>query len=389
MNNKVHIFIDESGNSSLNLDKKGTFSHFIYTAVVISENNIYEARKLQEKISKLFFQGQHIKGSNIGNDEKGLEKRINIANELSTLTHFVKIMVVDKRSLEGDGFNYRKSFYKFFQRIFANSIISNFDSYEICIDKFGHPEFQNELISYMDRNGIASDLFDSNRNFRILDDKIEEPLIQFADFYSNSIFSYYCDSHYNPNSEKIQEILASRLQVDFFPYSHKSYMGAKYFSDSNFNKEIYDISISNAEQYIEANPKEEIKYEILKYLLKIAQINPNKLSSTKELLQLLRNYNHEISQWSLRKEIGELRDKGVLIISPLGKYGYKLPCNEKEIREFFDRLSSSIIPMIQRLSFFNDKLSILSTGNYNILSNVEYSTLLSLVNTLNKSRIVS
>jgi len=389
MHKKVHIFIDESGNSSLNLDKKGTPSHFIYTAVVISDNNLEEARKLQEKISKLYFQGTHIKGSNIGNDEKGLEKRIKIAHELSTFTHFVKIMVVDKEQLDGKGFTYRKSFYKFFQRIFTNSIINNFDSYEICIDKFGHPEFQAELINYMDKNGIASDLFNDNRNFRILDDKIEEPLIQFADFYSNSIFSYYCDSHYNPNSEKIHEILASRLQVDFFPFPHISYMGSKYFPDSNFNKEIYDIAIKSAEQYIDNNPKEELKCEILKYLLKIANINPNKLSSTKDLLQLSRNYNQELSQWGLRKEIGELRDNGVLIISPQGKYGYKLPCNEKEIREFFDRLSSSIIPMIQRLSFFNDKLTTLSTGNYNILSNVEYSTLLSLVNTLNKSRIVS
>lgn len=381
MKNKVHIFIDESGNTALNTEKKGTPSHFIYTAVVVNDDNISIAETTRGKISKKHFQGNYIKGSNISKDEKGLSKRLSIISLLSEFPHFVKVLVVDKNELQGQGFQFKKSFYKFFQKIFTKSIVDSFDSYQIYLDKLGNNDFQEELKTYMDNYVIVPDLFNSNRHFHIADDVSEKQLLQLADFYSNCVFSYYCDSNYHPQSETIYDALANKLHVDFFPYVHKSYLGAKYYADETFNNEIYQIAKQNAEHYINDPANEKMKIEIVEYLLQIFLQNPHKLSSTKELLRVANNYYLELSQWGLRKIIGELRDKGVLIISPLGKYGYKLPCNENEIEQFFDRLSSSIIPMLQRLNIFNEKLSASSTGSYDILSKSNYQVLSKLVNT--------
>ena len=83
-------------------------------------------------------------------------------------------------------------------------------------------------------------------------------------------------------------------------------------------------------------------------------------------------------------KVSELRDAGVIVISPIGKKGYKFPTNEKEIAEFLNRLSSNVIPQIRRAAIINDALARLSYGSYNVLKSSEFEILNKMSEILNK-----
>ena len=74
---------------------------------------------------------------------------------------------------------------------------------------------------------------------------------------------------------------------------------------------------------------------------------------------------------TLIEEIAYLRDSGVLIVSPLDKRGYKLPCNTDEIKRFYDRISTNVIPQLKRAFILDKVISEGSVGKINILKEME------------------
>ena len=74
-----------------------------------------------------------------------------------------------------------------------------------------------------------------------------------------------------------------------------------------------------------------------------------------------------------------MRDRGVFIISPQGKKGYKFPCNEKEIAEYYDRISNNVIPQLKRGYVLHKVLTEQSGATYNILATDNFSLLNSLI----------
>lgn len=119
--NPAYIFIDEFGNSHLDLSKNGTFSHFIYTSVVLDENFIEKAREVRKDICHKFRLGPDIKSSNI--KEKNFDKRLKILEYLvSNLDFHIDILVIDKSRIDSLGLLDKRTFYKYFQKNFVRKI---------------------------------------------------------------------------------------------------------------------------------------------------------------------------------------------------------------------------------------------------------------------------
>lgn len=74
----LHIYLDEFGNASLDLNKAHSFSHFVLTAVLIEEAKHVQARELRADISRRYFQGYPIQSSRILYDEIGFQMRLDI-----------------------------------------------------------------------------------------------------------------------------------------------------------------------------------------------------------------------------------------------------------------------------------------------------------------------
>lgn len=376
MTNSVHIFIDEYGNNSLHISKDGTPSHFVYTAIVINETSLNKAVILHKHIVDEYFQGTYMKSSHIGNSENGFQKRIKIIKELESLDHYVYSLVIDKEKLSNVPFGFKQVFYKFFNKIFAERFKVIHENIHLYLDKFGYPEFQKSLTDYMSSKGFGQNLF-SNNSFKLLDDINEEPLIQLADFYSGCVGKNFCVSDYDSRFKKIYDLIKTRLFVDFYPCEYVNYFGASTYTSEEFNIEIIKIAAKTADTFLENSESNDVGNEIVSFLLSESIQNPLRIVSAKELSQRIKRFDYSAN--NVINEVSKLRDKGVFIVSPIGKKGYKLPCNEKEIAEFYDRFTSNIIPMLKRVGTLNKILVEQSVGKYNVLENDSYKQLSALI----------
>lgn len=180
MANKAYIYFDEFGNAFLDTESKiGTPSHFIYTAIVVDEKDIDKVRNLRKEISNEFRQGSPIKSNRIK-----IENRLKIIDKFKNADFGIFSFVVDKRKIDNENLKDKTIFYKFFQRLFLTQFIEKYDSFEIYFDKIGDLQFQKSLTDYISRRVFQPSLFQPDRIYKIADDKLEEPLIQMADFFS-------------------------------------------------------------------------------------------------------------------------------------------------------------------------------------------------------------
>lgn len=86
---KVFVFIDEFGNTSLDIAKPGTFSHFVYSAIVIKESDVVNARLILSELSKRYNQNSPFKSSKSFGGEKGLHKRLQVLSDLKRLNFVI------------------------------------------------------------------------------------------------------------------------------------------------------------------------------------------------------------------------------------------------------------------------------------------------------------
>jgi len=372
----AHIFIDEYGTPELDVSKQGVTPYFVYTGVVIEEKELLNARNTQKQIISKYFQNTYMKSANIKNDSKGHMKRMNILSELSKFNHYVTALLVDKSKInEKSGLEYKRSFIKFFANLFSKQFFYRYKEYHIYLDKMGHIEFQQSLKEYMDKQGYVRNLF-SNISFNLKEDEKEEPLLQFADFYAGCIGKYYCGKYEKGQAQAINNEIKSRVFIDWFPREFTNYLGINYSKQDGFSDTISEIAIKTAEDYLEKE-NDEIGCEIVNILLQETYINPLRLISSGELKRKLNLIGRTIDPII---EIGKLRDKGVFIVSPIGKKGYKFPCNEQEVSEHYNRISTNVIPQLKRGYILHKILVEQSGAAYNILEHKEFSLLSTLIN---------
>lgn len=374
-NNKtVHIFIDEFGTPDLNTDKSGNEEFCIYAAVLIEEKDLDHANLIYNKvIEDDFKQQKYIKSAHIPNDKSGYARTINALTTLRQLKHHVFALIIDKKHIQNHpGLSIKTIFIKFFQRFIAEHFLKIYDEIHIYADETGYPEFKLSLESYMRNNvGLTPTLF-ANNTFEYLNDK-DNKLIQLADLYAGTIGKYFCGKYEVNRAKTIHDSIRTRLSIQWVPTEFVSFIIANDDFNSNFDKELFNLSIKTAQEYLEQHPNDKSGCELIKYMLQEAKYSPLRHVSSKELKERLRGKNIEIGDPIVK--ISELRNNGVLLISPIGKKGYKFPTSEKEIAEFYNRLNANIIPQLKRGHILNEVLVQRSIGKYNILKDPHFETL--------------
>lgn len=375
MEKESFVFIDESGNTDLHTEKNGASPYIIYAAVIIGGEDIETARKVLSTIhDKYYPQNRYLKSSYIPNDDKGYVRTLNTLTELKSLKHHVYAIVIDKSMINSNsGLSYKTVFIKYFNRLVAQHIRSTENDIHIVFDKTGYVEFQQELYAYMEKNGWGPTLF-SNNSYALADDKSEEPLLQFADFYAGTIEKYYCGKFDEKKSDVIHDgFIKKNTSIDWFPRHIVPMFAVTKDFDNRYDETITRIAIKSAENYLSKHASDTIGCELILYILQETRKNPFRYISSKEIKTNLRARNVEIGDPIVK--VSELRDKGVLIISPIGKKGYKIPNNEQEIAEFYNRLNANVQPQLRRCHTLNKVLFEQSNGKYNILSSSEFETL--------------
>ena len=122
---KVFIFCDEFGTSTLKQNDVKNITKFVYCSIIIKESQLKKAFKVRDEISKNFLKSGKIKSSSkiLKNETTRIDCVNYLYNNLSFVNHF---LIIDKEKLEQDkgGLRFKEVFYKYFQNIFFSELVN-------------------------------------------------------------------------------------------------------------------------------------------------------------------------------------------------------------------------------------------------------------------------
>lgn len=367
MNNQI-AFIDEFGNNGLNFDSEGVSTHFIVTAILIDKNKIDKIEQKVEEIRKVNFQTGEMKSSNIKDNDN---RRLKVLNELNEIDYHIFSVVIDKRELKGEGFNFKGPFYKFLHALVDRELFSVFPDILVVADEHGGKEFKEGFIKYIEKRHIP-DLFNQSE-FRFSSSR-SELLVQLADVITGTLARCYEIKKLSARRAEFLSALKEKIiEIRFWPPDYKPFAFNPEKDFENYDPVISTLGLNLSQQFLDEIKKSKIPYEIdqrtcVNYLqFYFKNINPEKYVPTFELINQVNQVKGSgISIHYFRsKVIAKLRDKGVLISSC--NKGYKLPSSKADLYDFVNHSNSYIQPMIDRLMKCRNKVKLATKNDLDIL----------------------
>jgi hypothetical protein len=373
MEEKVYIYGDEFGTSSMNLQAQNEVSHFVYSAIVISESNLNKAYEVRDYISKNFFQGQKIRSKSRA--VKKIDKRLKALQYLSNNLDFkIYTVVVDKSKIDSAGLQIKEVFYKYFQKIFASNIISDYQNFEIYVDELISEEYKQEMYSYLNKNLSIQSLFS---NYKMVDDK-NEVLVQLADLVAGSLGRVFAHSHYVKEASDIVDVLIGKMTPpEYFPYRYQVPTTSKSTNSSSIL--VTRFVINDVILYINQNSKLYPKVDLLKFLYFCFRINPNQFVDVHSIQGSLSRLHKNITVEQIRTLIRDLRYDGILVVTAAGRSGYKLAKDENDISAYFNHYLNYVKPMLRKMEVASNKLKKLDVDNH-LMDSQEFLLLKQLIN---------
>jgi len=362
---RTKIYLDETGDNGFRFDNDTTSYWFTIVGIIVDGNEEAELEDSLHKLASTYHQGGPIKSSKWTNPKK----RAQFVDDLMKLKWRGYALIVDKRKLIGDGFLYKKTFYKRIPRQiyqYLKTVLNNADVYP---DPVGSPEFLEDLKKYILKK-CPGDLFD-DANFNFKSAKTNR-ITQLADFTSGTLFRDLRDG------TNLFSALSNKFVVKRFPIKRSTFTECTENFEDKYDKDIAELSFNLAKSFLETNKGNDDtlfidQMRFLEMLLyEIMNGNPFYYLPTKLLQQeIARNRNiPSISDLYFRtKIIGQMRSRDVIIVSNRNG-GYKLPVSYAEVSEYLANLNEKVQPMIERANLMADHIQV-RTG-HNILNNKKW-----------------
>jgi DNA-binding transcriptional ArsR family regulator len=384
---KVQVFLDGFAEPQAN---NANYSHFAYTAIIATAAHSEELATLVKQLSSYELNDSPLLPSNFNQSPDDWARRIDYLARLKAVPFAIVSLVVSQADIHSLALKNSDVFQKYFHRIFVEKIARNFSSFELHLAADLSADFRRELQYYIDTHGRQRDLFNPDRYFHLAPAQPLQPLQAVASFLADTVGRIYCISHQADEFHQAFEQISDRLMVEFFPFHREQFMpNGQQIQSGSKDEAISRVALQDFVDYIEENGHKARHIECLeiaKYLLLIFKTSPHKLVSTKELISVVKKKTRQYSQEQLRQHIAQLRDKGLLIVSPQGRYGYKIPTSVVDVVGFYNRYYGNIRPMLQRVQRSNQKIQLQTAGQVDVLNIMEhFKTLRQLIDVLEKA----
>lgn len=374
MDENLIAFADESGNNSFNFREQG--SHFIVATVIAKKGNLDKIKSGIDEIRKKHkFQTGEIKSSGVAGNYK---RRIAILQDLVKLDIFVYAIVVDKKKLSGEGFQFKKSFYKFLNNLLYRELFRTFPDIDLYVDEHGANDYMVEFKKYVEKNHPKNLFY--GYEFNILDSKKSE-FIQLADFIAGTLNYIYDENKKSEYSKEFEDILMPIISgITFFPRINVLEDYIQTNIDEDFDKKIAEVSYIRAIDFLEKekidNQQKIDQANFLKLLLLLQRVYPkNKFTTTTELMRHMNQGREEElkEEYFRTKVVANLRDRGILIAS--SRTGYKIPTTEKDLNSFINHGKRIILPMLNRINEARKAIKFATGNDLDILQKPEFDEL--------------
>jgi hypothetical protein len=379
MKQQITAFADEFGNNSFDFQTQG--SHFIIATVITKTENLEKLRtEVNEIRRKHNFQTGEIKSSGVGPNHT---RRKNILEDIAKLDISIYAVLVDKRKLSGEGFNYKKSFYKFLNNLLYKELYRTFPNLDLNVDEHGGNDFMREFKKYVEKHHLRT-LF-SGSDFNIQNSKLNE-FIQLADFIAGTLGYIFDDLKKSEHSEEFFNIISPIISsLNHFPKELSFKEIEETNIDDAFDKRIAEVCFLRVQDFLDketGSDQQKIdQINFLKLLLWLQRANPrNRYITTSEITSHLNQNRHEKikEEYFRTKIVGNLRDKGVLIAS--GRQGYKIPTSSKDLDTFVNHGKRIILPMLNRIKEARQAIKLATGNELDLLDRIEYAELRKLLN---------
>ncbi|MDP0499261.1 MAG: DUF3800 domain-containing protein [Verrucomicrobiota bacterium JB022] len=366
---RTWVFLDESGNTDLNADKKGESPFYVIAAVVVPESLIHSQRLAALEIKNKQFGGNGMKTSKL---KSGNKPRINlILNEMAMGGFKIVILSIDKRNIHKfSGLQYKKSYFKYIYRKIYDLIFRSYENLVIRADEYGSPDFMKGFESYL-RSKFSESLWPIY-DFQFTNDK-DEPLLGIADLAAGNIRRQYDSNSYPPVLEILRKNI---LQSSWWPYPPVTVEATtESLEQEKHDGIIADHSIRLANIFV-SNKEHDSDFEYhvatVEMLINYNLENPNSYLSGPAICENLNEQfrDQKINTDFLRRNIiNKLRSNNVIVAS--SSSGYKIPASQTDINTYINMVRSRVVPYLERLKIAKDEIFRTSHGSLNILEKQE------------------
>jgi hypothetical protein len=379
-------YVDESGNHVLDSSKEGTSEFYIVCAIVISDEKLDESKKIATAIKDRYFPNGEIKSSRVKRSNP--QRRIKILNEINKIDFKIICAAINKLEiLPISGLQYKKSFIKYTTNILYKTLYSSYPSLTVYADEHGDEEFISSFKSYIETKNIK-DLLESQSTFTPCKSH-EQVLVQIADFYAGTLAQIYEKKCSAEDAATYLELTKQKsIHIFEWPPKLQSSKQIRHSPSSEFDEKIYKYAIKSAYDFLASEPShpdenERLQLSIIKYLLAKRALEHNTdYISTAEIDSHIKSIGlPQVDPQTLRSNgIAKLRDKNVVIVS--SSTGYKIPNSLTDISDFTSRVSSQVVPLLERLKKMQQFYELHTHGTIKILDNNSAMQLKKLINSI-------
>ena len=327
-------YIDESGDPNFN-EKASDI--FFLGAVIMEKNDIDLISKKLNEIKQRHRLGE-LKSSRI----RSFDRRLTVLDELSKLDIKCLSVWVKKRELKGEWFQYKRSFYKYVQRLLNHEIYKLFRNTSVTLHRFGSKEYQESLLKYL-KDHLQGELFGSSI---AINNTTDEELIQLADFFNGTLRKVLTGDFNHSEKNQILALLEPKWAVKVVLPDDGKYVNTDLVEeDDNY----LGYFVNETKRFLERKQNiDPAKKLTLEYLYHTALLSPNDYVYTDEILNWLNNFNIHFSKEQFRNLVtASLRDEGLIIVGT--RKGLKLPTRVEDILDYIEFSVGQVLPTLKRL----------------------------------------
>lgn len=382
---RTYAFVDESGNSDLDTSKKGSSGFFVVCSILVAEKDLEAAYGQAEALRKRHFQTGEIKSSTL--KTKNSDRRARILGELAELPLKLYFTVVDKSRIHLDGgLRFKTSFVKFTNGMLYDRLFGSFRNLQMIVDEHGGLEFQQSLKSYV-ADRFVDDLFGDKDAFRTLPSR-DDVLIQVADFFAGTVAQIY-EGKATEDVVRAYKAILRGLTLDLveWPPKYQDLLPPPLDESGYADYQVHEEALRQAERFSERlgqHPDEDGRLQlcILDFLRFQSKFVTKDYVPTAEIIEHLQDRGFgELTDQKIRSSgIAKLRDADVIITS--SAKGYKIPQTRADIKEFLERASGIVVPLLERVKRAQRIYRVSSLGEYDIVKAADLTELAKLIDSL-------
>ena len=364
----LHAYVDESGTNELDTSKTGVSSFFICVAIIVKGSEVSSLNESLDLIAQDLCGNAEISSKRIGGNH---DRRVKFLQRVETLNFGYHAMVIRKDVIwEDSGLNYKRSFYKFINKMLYHRLTAGGRFIKIIADEVGGQDFMASFQAYLVKRLKPDLFFDYTHEFQ---NSASCRLIQLADLVAGTLSHCFEPSKKGSHSLGFRKSLQSKeLGIDVWPANFQSVDGNR---KENHPLGLADSMLRRSSRFIKEreDSTEEIErmqvavIRMLHFSREFEEVSRQLLHSDEIMRRLAQQGFEEISKRAFTKEvIGGIRTHGIIIAGT--KNGYRFALNIEDINNYLDHNKNVIDPMLKRLKIARESVRFDTTNDHDILS---------------------